>query len=330
MRFLDRRYDVGVLTLLGWCLLLANLWESAAFTCTTPTKTLVAPLDTLVRLHQQRAGSYYGNSQTTSRRPVMAGNWKLNPATIAEATQLLRVLHANFVNHRDPSSLASSVEVIVFPPFPFLLEALFVLQGSGIKVGAQNVGLYTTGAYTGEVSASMLRSMGIDYVMLGHSERRAIFKESDADINAKLHLCLKQPGMGVILCVGETEDEYESKLLQSVCDLQIRKGLRNVDVADLERIIIAYEPVWAIGTGKVATPEQAQVAHVVIRNTLTDMFGHSAASTIRIQYGGSVKPENVNDLMVMPDVDGALVGGASLSADSFTRIVDGAASGNAL
>jgi triosephosphate isomerase len=253
---------------------------------------------------------------------VIAGNWKLNPKTITEASQLLKLLHANFVNHRTPAQL--DVEVVVFPPFPFLLEALLVLQGSGIKVGAQNVALQTSGAYTGEVSASMVRSIGVDYVMLGHSERRAIFGESDADINKKIHLCLAEPGLGIILCVGETEDEYESKLLASVCDVQIRKGLKGVGITDLSRIIIAYEPVWAIGTGKVATPEQAQVAHTVIRKTLADMYGYQAADSVRIQYGGSVNPENVDSLMNMPDVDGALVGGASLTADSFTRIVDGA------
>jgi triosephosphate isomerase len=272
----------------------------------------------------QRPTYHHHRSLSTlfsARRPVIAGNWKLNPKTIAEASQLLKLLHANFVNHRTPAQL--DVEVVVFPPFPFLLEALLVLQGTGIKVGAQNVALQTSGAYTGEVSASMVRSIGVDYVMLGHSERRALFGETDADINKKLHLCLAEPGLGVILCVGETEDEYESKLLASVCDVQIRKGLKGVSINDLSRIIIAYEPVWAIGTGKVATPEQAQVAHTVIRKTLADMYGYQAADSVRIQYGGSVNPENVDALMSMPDVDGALVGGASLTADSFTRIVDG-------
>lgn len=265
-------------------------------------------------------------TMAVSRRPVIAGNWKLNPASVGDATTLLKLLHANFVNHRTESE-SSDVEVIVFPPFPFLATALTALEGSGIKVGAQNIGLQTTGAFTGEVSASMIRSLGVDYVMLGHSERRLLFGEMDTDINAKVRLCLAQPGLCVILCVGETEEEFESDLLESVCDLQIRKGLRGVEAMDIERIVIAYEPVWAIGTGKVATPEQAQVAHVAIRRTLTAIYGHKLASSVRIQYGGSVKPENVVDLMNMPDVDGALVGGASLTADSFTRIVDGAVTG---
>jgi triosephosphate isomerase len=260
------------------------------------------------------------------RTPVMAGNWKLNPATLPEASNLLKLLATNFVNHRIASAGSDDMpEVIVFPPFPFLAMALTELEGSGIKVGAQNVGLQTTGAFTGEVSASMIRSMGCDYVMLGHSERRSVFDETDEEINTKVHLCLKQSNLGIILCVGETEDEYESNLLRSVVDVQIKKGLMGVDPADLDRIVIAYEPVWAIGTGKVATPEQAQVAHVAVRNTLIEMFGVDVARKIRIQYGGSVKPENVDELMAMPDIDGALVGGACLTADSFTRIVDGGA-----
>ena len=273
---------------------------------------------------------WYDDSFTRSeaRRPIMAGNWKLNPATLPEASNLLKLLASDFINHRIASESAEETpEVVVFPPFPFLGVALQELEGSGIKVGAQNVGLQTTGAFTGEVSASMVRSMGCDYVMLGHSERRAIFEESDEDINAKVHLCLKEPNLSIILCVGETEDEYESELLRSVVDVQIKKGLMGVDGADLDRIVIAYEPVWAIGTGKVATPAQAQIAHIAVRKTLAEMYGQDAARTVRIEYGGSVKPENVNELMAMPDIDGALVGGASLTADSFTRIVDGGVTG---
>jgi triosephosphate isomerase len=250
----------------------------------------------------------------------MAGNWKLNPATYPEAINLLKLLSSNFVNHRTNGEMP---EVVIFPPFPFLLAALSELEGTGIKVGAQNIGLETSGAHTGEVAASMIRSMGCDYVMLGHSERRVLYDETDTEINAKVHLCLKESGLNVILCVGETEEEYENELLTSVVNVQIKKGLMGVDPGDLGRIVIAYEPVWAIGTGKVATPEQAQIAHVAVRRTLGDMFGAEAARSVRIQYGGSVKPENVDDLMAMPDVDGALVGGACLTADSFTRIVDG-------
>lgn len=264
-------------------------------------------------------------AQGYTRTPIIAGNWKLNPATLPEASNLLKLLVSDFMRHRGPldSNQRVTPEVVVFPPYPFLPAALEILEGTGIKVGAQNVGLQATGAYTGEVSPSMIRSLGCDYIMLGHSERRALFGESDAKINAKLHLCLQEANLNVILCVGETEQEYESNLLASVVDVQLKKGLVGVSSEDLDRIVIAYEPVWAIGTGKVATPEQAQLAHLAVRNTLAELFGEELASQVRIQYGGSVNPDNVQDLMAMPDIDGALVGGASLAADSFTRIVDG-------
>jgi triosephosphate isomerase len=169
--------------------------------------------------------------------------------------------------------------------------------------------------------------------MLGHSERRVIYEETDTLINEKIKLCLDEGatgGLSVILCVGETEEEYDNELLASVVDLQIRKGLMGVSEADLDRVVIAYEPVWAIGTGKVATPEQAQLAHVTIRRTMAAMYGAEAARSVRIQYGGSVTPDSIEALMKMPDIDGALVGGASLIADSFTRIVDGGSALNLL
>ena len=250
------------------------------------------------------------------RLPILAGNWKLNPATLSDVAELCQGLAAK--------ADASRVEVVVFPPFPYLSTAISMLEGTGIKVGAQNCALQTSGAHTGEVAVSMLRSIGCDYVLLGHSERRSIYGETEADINAKVHLCLESPSLGVILCVGETEEEYDSGLLRSIVDVQIKKGLANVSQRELSRIVIAYEPVWAIGTGKVATPEQAQIAHEAVRQTLADMFG-AASDTVGIQYGGSVTPDSIDSLMIMPDVDGALVGGASLSADSFSRIVEGGA-----
>ena len=255
---------------------------------------------------------------TQSRLPIIAGNWKLNPATLSDAANLCQGLASKVADAR-------ACEVVVFPPFPYLSTAISMLEGTGIKVGAQNCGLQTSGAHTGEVAVSMIRSLGRDYVLLGHSERRSIYGETEADINAKVHLCLEDPNLGVILCVGETEEEYESSLLRSIVDVQIKKGLSKVTQADLPRIVIAYEPVWAIGTGKVATPEQAQIAHEAVRQTLADMFGAAASQAVRIQYGGSVTPESIDNLMTMPDVDGALVGGASLSADSFARIVGGGA-----
>jgi len=190
-------------------------------------------------------------------------------------------------------------------------------------VGAQTIGLESKGAFTGEVSASMVRSLGCDYAMVGHSERRSLYEETDDVVNRKVRLCLEQPNLHVILCVGETLEEYENELLETVITMQVKKGLRDISGEDVsDRITIAYEPVWAIGTGKVATPEQAQIAHVVTRRVLRIMYGYDVANSVRIQYGGSVSPESVQSLMDMPDVDGALVGGASLDADSFTRIVD--------
>lgn len=268
-----------------------------------------------------------GGGGGSRKRPcIVAGNWKLNPTTLSEASNLLKLIASNFANHR-VTSMTNIPEVVIFPPFPFLSLALSELDGTGIKVGAQNIGLHSSGAFTGEVSASMIRSMGCEYVLLGHSERRSVFKESDEQINKKVHLCLEQPNLNIILCVGETEQEYSSNLLTSVVDLQIKKGLAGVSATAMDRITVAYEPVWAIGTGKVAKPEQANKAHKVVRKTLTEMFGDSVANRCRIQYGGSVNPENAVDLLSMEEIDGALVGGASLSADSFTRIVDGATPG---
>jgi triosephosphate isomerase len=266
------------------------------------------------------------SQQSFQRTPIIAGNWKLNPSTLQEATNLLKLIAANFIHHRTATRDETTIlpEVVIFPPFPYLTTAISLLEGTGIKVGAQNVGLESKGAFTGEVAASMIRSLGCDYVMLGHSERRSIYDETDSDINTKVNLCLKE-NLNVILCVGETEEEYENDLLRSVIDMQLKKGLMNIQPSsgDLDRIVIAYEPVWAIGTGKVATPDQAQMAHVAVRQTLSEIFGPNAARKVRIQYGGSVTPGSIDDLMAMPDVDGALVGGASLTADSFTRIVDG-------
>lgn len=226
------------------------------------------------------------------------------------------------MNHRT----TLEADVVVFPPTPFLATAVSLLEGSGIAVGAQSVSAEAdTGAYTGEVSARMVRSLGVSHVLLGHSERRILYGETNESINLRVKNCLEELGLQVILCVGETQDEYEAGCMASVVDVQVRKCLQGVPAAQMHRIVIAYEPVWAIGTGLVATPEQTQVAHEAIRSTLISMYGANVANEVRIQYGGSVNADNVQDLLSMPDVNGALVGGASLTADSFTRIVDGAA-----
>jgi triosephosphate isomerase len=185
-----------------------------------------------------------------NRRPIIAGNWKLNPSTLSEAITLLKLISANFIHHDRASSNNSQdsqdgVDVVIFPPFPFLLTAITLLEGTGIKVGSQNVGLQTKGAFTGEVSPSMLASLGCEYVMLGHSERRVLFKETDDDINLKLKLCLAEGKtnasgrLSVILCVGETEEEYNNDLLASIVDVQVKKALKSVSVEDLDRIVIA-------------------------------------------------------------------------------------------
>jgi triosephosphate isomerase len=270
------------------------------------------------------------------RRPIVAGNWKLNPPTRSEAVTLLRLLAANFVNHRDGNEYpddddaSDGPEVVIFPPLPYLSDAIRILEGSGILVGAQDCGMHDGGAYTGEVAPSMLLSMGCSYVLLGHSERRVHFGETDASINMALRGCLDVPGLRVVLCVGETLEEYENGMLERVIDEQLSGCLNNVDASAIlrdGRVVIAYEPVWAIGTGLVATPSQAQAAHVAILNSLSRVLrctaGEVSDGAIRIIYGGSVTPDTVLGIMDMPDVDGALVGGASLNADSFTRIYDG-------
>ena len=289
--------------------------------------------------HTKLAGSeakIEKRGSSVARVPIIAGNWKLNPPTIQDASSLLSLLASNFVQHRNREENGGlAPEVIVFPPFPYLERSINLLEGTGIKVGAQNIGIETKGAFTGEVSPSMVRSLGCDYVMVGHSERRTLFGESDDTINAKIRLSLQEQGLKIILCVGETLEEYENELLFSVVNSQIKNALEGIPKGDIvntfstvasSRLVVAYEPVWAIGTGKVATPEQAQIAHEVVRKTLQELYGSDVANRVQIQYGGSVTPDSISDLISMPDVDGALVGGASLTADGFTRIVDGASS----
>jgi len=281
------------------------------------------------------SGIYDGNNQQQQqqqqRLPIVAGNWKLNPSTVQEATTLLKILAANFLHHRS-SFDGAAPEVVVFPPTPYLERAVTLLEGTGIQVGAQTVGSEPKGAFTGEVSPSMVRSLGCSYVLVGHSERRTLYGETDELINAKIKLALQEDaGLSVVLCVGETLEEYENQLLESVIHFQVTRSLEGISSSDAsDRLVIAYEPVWAIGTGKVATPQQAQTAHQVVRAALEELYGPVVAQSIRIQYGGSVTPASIEELMAMPDVDGALVGGASLTADGFSRIVDGATAASGL
>jgi len=212
------------------------------------------------------------------------------------------------------------VDVAVCPPFPYLISASRILRGTGIRLGAQNMAWEESGAFTGEVSGRMLRDAGCDLVILGHSERRHIFGETDDMIHRKIKKAL-ECGLHPIVCVGETLEEREAEETKTVIQAQVEGCLGALTKEEMEKITVAYEPVWAIGTGKTATPEQAQEVHGFIRGWLKHQFSEKISGQTRIQYGGSVKPENAAELLSQPDIDGALVGGASLRADSFAAIV---------
>ena len=246
------------------------------------------------------------------RIPLIAGNWKMYK-TIGEAVELVEALL------RDVGS-TSDREVLVCPPYTALHALSPLLQDSPIALGAQDVFYEAQGAFTGAISPAMLRDVGCRYAIVGHSERRQIFGEVDAVINRKLHAALKH-GLRPILCVGETKPQRDAGEAEAIVVGQVRAGLAAVAADAMPEIVIAYEPVWAIGTGDTATPADAQSMHATIRRTLVDLYDQAVADQIRIQYGGSVKPDNVDELMAQPDIDGALVGGASLKADSFLRIV---------
>jgi triosephosphate isomerase len=246
------------------------------------------------------------------RKKFIAGNWKMfTTSTTAEqlAAAVLRGLGTE-----------TRVHVAVCPPFPYLAKVAQVLAGSSIALGAQNLYPEKEGAFTGEVSPTMLLDVGCQYAILGHSERRHKLGESDAFINRKVHAALSA-GLKVILCVGETLHEHESNQKEKVLDAQLHGSLAGVNAAMLANVTLAYEPVWAIGTGKNATPDQAQQAHAFIRKLVAGLCGKDAAEGLIIQYGGSVKPDNAATLLNEPDVDGALVGGASLQAEQFLGIV---------
>ena len=254
--------------------------------------------------------------RAAGRTPLIAGNWKMHK-TVAATRTLLSAL-----NERVAST--SGVDVAVAPPFTALAAAAEALSGSTILLGAQNMHWDEEGAYTGEISPVMLTDLAIDFVILGHSERRALFGEQDADVARKLRAALAHDLLPIV-CVGETREQREAGATQSVVTTQLRGALEGLQPEQAATLVVAYEPVWAIGTGLTATPEQAQEVHGQIRDLLREMFGGPAAETVRIQYGGSVTPSNAAELLAQPDIDGALVGGASLDADSFAGIVEGAA-----
>jgi triosephosphate isomerase len=248
-----------------------------------------------------------------TRRRYIAGNWKMN-LDRASAAGLLSALVARAPH--DPG-----FDVAVFPPFPYLQMAVAACAGSPVRVGAQNCHFEKKGAFTGEVSASMVRDVGASIVILGHSERRHVFGENDATIARKLPAALAA-GLHAILCIGETLDERKAGRTNDVCLRQLTEGLSQVTAAQFDRITIAYEPVWAIGTGMNATPEQAGEVHSTVRNALAERHGRATADAMRILYGGSVTPENAASLLAVSGVDGALVGGASIDAAKFLAILD--------
>jgi triosephosphate isomerase len=247
------------------------------------------------------------------RTPVIAGNWKMYK-TSAEAIALVQELAALVAN-------ASGREIVICPPFTVLPAVKPALVGTNIKLGAQNLSWEAQGAFTGEISAPMLKDVGCEYVIIGHSERRQFFAETDENVSRKLKAALSA-GLIPIVCVGESLSEREAGITSTVVSRQVKLGLAGLSPDDAKTIIIAYEPIWAIGTGKTATAEDANAMCSFIRLIVTGMFGTPVADAMRIQYGGSVKPDNVDELMATSDIDGALVGGASLKAADFARIVN--------
>jgi len=246
------------------------------------------------------------------RKPIIAGNWKLNK-TINEAAQLVEAIKREVLDITD-------VDTVVCPVFTALSVVKDVLLDTNIGLGAQNLSIEDYGAFTGEVSAPLIKDAGAQYVIIGHSERRQLFGETNAIVNQKIKAALRHDLIPIV-CVGEVLEEREADKTFEVIQKQCEESLAGLPIESMKEIIIAYEPVWAIGTGKTATPEQAQEAHKFIRDLLVKLFDESLATTVRIQYGGSVKPENAAELMSQPDIDGALVGGASLKSDSFVGII---------
>jgi triosephosphate isomerase len=244
------------------------------------------------------------------RNYYIAGNWKMH-LTRSDAAQLAQ----DMVNQlRDGKH-----KYLVAPSFTLLETVSAIIEGTSIRLGAQNCASEEQGAHTGEVSVLQLKDLGVQTIILGHSERRHNYKEDDELINKKVKLALKH-GFEVILCIGELLEEREAGKVEEVCETQVVKGLEGVNAGQLGNVVIAYEPVWAIGTGKTATPQDAEAVHAFVRKVILRLYGEDAASKIIIQYGGSVKPENAAQLMAMENIDGALVGGASLKTETFIPI----------
>ena len=255
----------------------------------------------------------------STRKAIIAGNWKMNK-TRPEAKELLEAIKPLVANAE------GNVEVIACVPFTNLETAINTTAGSNVKIGAENVHFEKSGAYTGEISADMLAELGVEYVVIGHSERRQYFGETDETVNKRL-LAAIGGGLKAILCVGETLEQREQGITEEVIAMQTKIALQGTCEKCIKNVIIAYEPVWAIGTGKVATPEQAQEVCAFIRKTIAGLFNQEIADGITIQYGGSMNAKNCAELLAKPDIDGGLIGGASLKADDFNTIVQSAVNG---
>jgi len=263
------------------------------------------------------------NTQLNARQPIMAGNWKMNPTVEEEALSLAKGLTTKLGAETCAidAENADCTEVVVFPPFPFLTRVGEIVEEVGISLGAQSIFFEDKGAYTGSVSATMVKSIGCEYILCGHSERRTVFNDDDEAINNKVKKVLSS-GMKPILCIGETKAEYDLDIKFEVCNMQLSKDLRGVTKEQMKDVVIAYEPVWAIGTGLVCGAEDANNVHAYLRTVLKNLFDEEVAEQTRIQYGGSVTPDSVDNLMAQPDIDGCLVGGASLDAEKFDRIIN--------
>lgn len=246
------------------------------------------------------------------RTPIIAGNWKMNK-TVPEAKEMVSLLLSMITNEE--------VEVVLAPPFTALYAVGNLIRGTKVKLGAQDTFWEDKGAYTGEISPGMLIDVGCSYVIVGHSERRGYFGETNNSVNKKIMASLRH-GLSPIMCIGESLEEREKGETFNVLENELLEGLRGLSPMELNRIVIAYEPIWAIGTGKTARPEEANEAHRFIRGLVKENFGNESATALRIIYGGSVTPENIDTLMAQPEIDGALVGGASLKAEGFARIIN--------
>lgn len=246
------------------------------------------------------------------RKPIIAGNWKMHK-TVAEGVA--------FVKEVAPQVEGTDVEVLVCAPYTMLPALVEAAKGTAVKVGAQNMHFEDKGAFTGEVSADMLLDIGVTHVIIGHSERRQFFAETDETVNLKTKKALVK-GLTPVVCCGETLEEREAERTKEICEAQIVKAFEGITPEDAQKVVVAYEPIWAIGTGKTASSEDANDVIAFIRTVLAKVYDDAVSEEIRIQYGGSVKPSNVEELMNQTDIDGALVGGASLEADSFVQLVN--------